>query len=374
MQVIAIIVLICIAYFLIKKYFLWILAVGALLIIFLLFPSRKGGKDERGSGRQDSEDDEQENWYEPQKFYPSKNGLLPHEILMLSYAPKYKTTKNSFPAFWSDTYGVNNPQKLLKSLHSRGYIRPSTAKESLDLLKVTELKEILKAFELKVSGKKEDLISRIADGVSEEELSKYVPDCTYTLTDLGKRELEENEYIVFIHKNNTIYIDLQSVNKSMHDAGLSWKDAVWSELDQSSLNYFKDASFGLYRNTRLAMYEFRMYVGSPESAFLLLCEVAAYDLRGDDNWKREYLFPYERSMITLLPAIIKYLSDMQETLGMTDAEYREALIKQFSKIKLSRRVFTNEECADIVLNEISGDKEKLSEIYKAAEKRMLAAV
>jgi len=44
------------------------------------------------------------------------------------------------------------------------------------------------------------------------------------------------------------------------------------------------------------------------------------------------------------------------------------------KLLLYRRIFTNEECADIVLAEISEDKEKLHQIYEVAKGRLQQTV
>ena len=81
------------------------------------------------------------------KAFPSKNGLRPHEIFMLSYAPHYNTEGNSFPQFWHYDFGVDNPQAILNMLLERGFIRIATAKESVEKLKVPELKEILSEHE-----------------------------------------------------------------------------------------------------------------------------------------------------------------------------------------------------------------------------------
>ena len=87
---------------------------------------------------------------------PSKNGLRPHEIFMLSYAPFYTTDKTDFPQFWYYDFAIDNPRKLLDILLKGGFIREATAKESVEKLKVAELKKILIEQGIKATGKKDD--------------------------------------------------------------------------------------------------------------------------------------------------------------------------------------------------------------------------
>ena len=119
------------------------------------------------------------------------NPLYPFEVLMLSYSEKYENTMKTFPAFWIFQIGIGSPNFLLQSLTKRGYLTLGTCKDSLALLRNSELKEILKHLGLPVSGKKEVLISRIQKNINEEGLNQYIPFRKYKLTELGKSVLEK---------------------------------------------------------------------------------------------------------------------------------------------------------------------------------------
>ena len=131
--------------------------------------------------------------------FPSQNGLLPHEILMLSYAHKYFVGQTDFQQFWYYKYAVDNPGRLLESLKERGFIREATAKESLSILTVPELKAIIADENLKATGKKAELISFISENISENVLEKKVVSRNHVLTDLGNAELQENQYVLYMH-------------------------------------------------------------------------------------------------------------------------------------------------------------------------------
>lgn len=151
---------------------------------------------------------------------PSKTGLYPAEILLLEYCSygTYPGPKNGYPGFWWFEYGIRNVGAALKSLEDRGYIAFATAKDSLNSFTIQQLKEMLSAKELPTSGKKADLIVRVADAFSEAELIATGVQVKYMLTELGRRELAENEYVPYMHKAH---------NKTTEDTCFGMPFNVW---------------------------------------------------------------------------------------------------------------------------------------------------
>lgn len=94
--------------------------------------------------------------FEEQKknAYPSQRGLYVPEILMLSFCHNFPNPSRGYPGYWWFSYGVRDVGGLLKSLESREFIE----------------------------------IDSITD--------KYTP------TEKGNAELQENEYVVYTHKNS----------------------------------------------------------------------------------------------------------------------------------------------------------------------------
>lgn len=176
----------------------------------------------------------------------SRNGLYVAEILLLEYCSygTYPRPKSGYPGFWWFEYGIRNVGAKLQSLEERGFIRMCSAKESVPRLTIPQLKEILAKLNLPTSGKKNDLVLRIIDNVSEADLSDYILDRKYTLTELGKTELSENEYVPYMHKchEKTIDIDMfgpifnvWEVNRRLGKEK-DWKKIV-SEIKQERDNF-----------------------------------------------------------------------------------------------------------------------------------------
>ena len=201
------------------------------------------------------------------------------------------------------------------------------------------------------------------------------------LTDLGRGELEQNEYIM---KSK---INVWEMNRLLHkNPSKSYRDITWSLFNEWSEKNFKDYNWGLYRNDRLTMYEFLMEENKIQPAFALLSEVIYYDLSGLSNGSCKYYnqdilvqmeiercyennFPYKNSMATIAPGVLSYLSDMKEDFSWSTDELRKHLISAFGKFNAIRHLFTKEECADIAIAELEENTEKLENIYSIAEKR-----
>lgn len=324
------------------------------------------------------------------KAFPTKRGLYPHEILMLDYAHTYSTDLNhqDFQGFWYYEYSVKHPGDVLKSLEKRGFIQPGDLQSALQKLTVPIIKNELKAIGQKVSGKKADLIDRLLRNASHTELEKKFPVCFYKLTESGRQELAENQYVPYLHRHK--YMSIWEMNDRLNHNNLHhfrYRDLIWQFFNEESLKHLSEGSMGLYRNTRLNMYEFLFEEKRYEQAFNLLCEVIAYDLSGMENGEfsdigedfriqliLKHDFPYSNSNITLPPAVKQWLAELQEILKLSDEDLRKRLLQQFKSISLYRRIFTNAECIDIVMAELNDDTDTLDAIYKTAEKRLRAKI
>lgn len=321
---------------------------------------------------------------------PSKQGLYPHEILMLNYASTYKTSGNTFQGFWLYEYGVNNPQTVLESLLDRGFITIGGIKDTLQRQTVSTLKKELSRIGAKTTGKKETLIERILELEDTATLEAQFPDKYFVPTEKGVREISDNEYVLYLHRKR--YMSVWEMNKLLNANGprhLPYRDILWGEFNRQSLEHITNLDFGLYRNTRLSMYEFLMEENRYRDAFSCLCEVLYCDFSGLGNsetlffsndakahrfslgLKLESCFPYEKSIVKIAPGIKENLIDLQKKLGLDNANLENALRTEFEGYSfLPYHVFTVAECVEIVMGEINNQTEQVERIYQIAEDRM----
>lgn len=307
------------------------------------------------------------------------DGLYPHEILVLSYAPSFIANgENTFAGFWWYRYGIKDVMKIVESLKNKGYVQTGTVKDAVNMEKLPAIKEVLKKHNLKVSGKKAELVERLLESVPEEELSLEFPKRPYKLTETGEEILKKYEWIPFIHSHTIEDLNIWNLTSLVQQPPYTkYRDKIWGYLNQRGGVYMKDGNFELYRNSRFTMSEFVADEGKKDIAFGLLCEVVAYDLSGLSNGFRmefmdiysKFFFPYENSNHTMAPGITKRIQDYGNELGWSGEELRQHLMDGIAKIQLPFRLFTNEECVDIVMAEIVEDKDRLNVIYHTAEVR-----
>lgn len=119
--------------------------------------------------------------------------------LALFYIDKMEVGEEFKQRFWKDIYGYSQneiiPELIKHDLITEGFDLNS----SLNSMKISEIKEILRHNGLKVSGNKGELIERIqgnADLIDLSNLPKF-----YVLTEKGKDIKSHSRYIQYFHKN-----------------------------------------------------------------------------------------------------------------------------------------------------------------------------
>jgi len=319
---------------------------------------------------------------------PSKQGLYPHEIMMLEYAPSFKTSGNSFQSFWYYQYSVTDPQSILDSLFNRGFIEVGDLRSALEKLKLPEIKEELKFLEQKLTGKKDELIDRLLENGNLASLNEKYRERYFALTSKGEQELKENQYVSYLHRHR--YMTVWEMNQRIAQTHYPYRDILWGYFNEQSGVHFQEGNYGLYRNTRLHMHDFLLEEDKFKTALHLLIEVISFDLSGlgnstkllsaNDIGKEIYCesrlsnFFDEEDEVTLPPAIIKYFDELKAKLNLADDEFISYIYKEFSEINIHDRVFSAEECANIILSEIGMEERKIKSSYKVAEQRLKKSV
>lgn len=308
----------------------------------------------------------------------SKHGLYPYEILMLDYAASFYTEDNNFQGFWWYRYGVKSVMEGLRSLLERGFLRIGDLQSAIEKENATVLKEELKKRGLKTTGKKAELVKRLLEEASYEELNLRFTRRTYQLTELGNQALAEESYVPYIHRHQHEDLDIWSLNRIVHTPPkMSYRDKIWGYLNKRSMEHAAARNFGLYRNCRYHMHLFLMEEKRSKDALAMLTEVVFYDLSGLGNGydpqylyiTAQYFFPYTKSIAKTAPGIISAIMKCQDEIGLTDEELREMLLDRMSTLSAPLHLFTPEECVEIVFMEVLRDEEALNKIYEKAERR-----
>lgn len=212
---------------------------------------------------------------------PSYNGLKPPEILMISLSTSYNNTTVNFPGYWRYTYGIDNPRATLEMLKSRGFIKDGSPSSALAQLKVPELKEMLVEIGQPTSGKKADLIERIKSNASDEFIMSKVSFVPYEITELGQKEIKDNEYVLYFHKHKGAYgMNVWDINKSLENyPHRLWRDRIWGKLNQDyedCLEKYGMGDFSDYSRVRFTMCDFLYEEKREPSAIIRMWIEGAY--------------------------------------------------------------------------------------------------
>lgn len=306
---------------------------------------------------------------------PQCNGLYPHEVLMLSYAPKYIVGEKSFQDFWWNAYGVKNPEAVLESLKNRGFLAVGDVAATINNLKGAELKELLKSHNLKVSGAKADLVNRVVTEIPASELESLYPTRYYALTELGQETINKEPCVLYIHQNPVDGLDIFSLSKIVHTQPyMPYRDKIWGYLNNLGMQYISRGDFGLYRNCRFRMATFLEEEGKTKDALGMMCEVLFYDVNDlmdgfNPNYADIYLDHIDPKFTCIPPRIIGAVQDYQKQLNMTDDQLLDFMKQSMSGIQNGVAPFTPDEAYEIVRAKMTGDESKLPKIYANARSR-----
>ena len=111
-----------------------------------------------------------------------------------------KRTDFKVPDYYADSAFGRNVTPALARLLDTGYLGLGNLNKRIALKQVPELKAILAEHELKVSGRKSELVQRLIDNLSPGELEAIFPVNVYEITDEGFAALEE--YSIFFDNEN----------------------------------------------------------------------------------------------------------------------------------------------------------------------------
>lgn len=151
------------------------------------------------------------------------------EILALTLVAGQPTTFKLNQSFWQHRYQVA-PKTWLVKFEQANLLQRKVAPElSLQQQTVNALKTLLRAHNLKVSGRKAELISRLQAAIPATELAIYFPQSFYQLTTAGAHLVDQNQTVRWIHDHYVAgIIDFQTAEQAQLpadidlDATLDW--------------------------------------------------------------------------------------------------------------------------------------------------------
>lgn len=305
-----------------------------------------------------------ENEVNPIYEQPLDNGLLPGEVILLDWAEN-KTINRKPPQYFHYNYGINAEISIEKLLENN-FLRHSTPYESLNSLKVNELKTILKDNSLKVSGKKSELINRIKENISEKSVKEYIKEPSLIITDRGKRVFEEYYYIVPAHKNDSkdgvynVATSLEFVNEFTEDYNPPNGDISWELFQKDLLSNQKNGDFGLVRNSVLNMAVQLNREGKSRDSLMNYIRVFIMDLSGTGNGRTLH----KPELVFIAPGIISVIRGLIKEVEISNDELQNLynLSWRGTRPSIPFHYLTKEECIMCLNKSLVGEEEDVTDL------------
>lgn len=304
--------------------------------------------------------------------------LYPAEILLLSQATNFTVGQLEFPKLWREQYGFLHVPTSLLNLVSRGFLTVASMRSTLENQTIASLKQGLKTLKLPLGGKKDDLVKRLLSEVEDEVLEKVFLNRAYSLTSSGIRALDEAMYIPYLIKRPVYGLNIWNLHRLvMQNPHKSYRDLIFSHMETMVQTCMAQKDFTNLRDTCYRMYNFQMEENKQKKALAYLAHTVYIDLSGAhavaDALERfvaeKYFFPYESSVLKVSVGILSAIKSAQENLHLSEEMLNAVLIQFFRQISLPFHLFTQEECAAVIILELRGDKERLTKAYELAQQR-----
>lgn len=198
-----------------------------------------------------------------------KDNIKNEEIEILKKLNGY-SIEYEIPQYWNDYVG--DIDLFIKNVIESNLLRISTPKDDLGCLKVKELKVLLDKKSLDTKGKKDNLIERVADNYTNEEL-KYIIEWRkrYILTEKGKEivdsyilnqkqlynDLIRDVFTLIKELNiNDAYIKIANYEKNRvfkRGMGIDWSKEAKVGIDKKEEETYKDLLKFEFSNSNLAV-------------------------------------------------------------------------------------------------------------------------
>lgn len=264
--------------------------------------------------------------------------------------------------------GIRNAARYHQELIATGYFEEASVAQTLNSLKVTELKEILEELGQPTTGKKEGLIDRIAKYANDAIISRYCPEKQYILSTYGQDFLDAHYDYVMVHKHKNWGVDWKEYD-AHKIPGVSYYDTMWAIFNEQLTNNLR--SFG--RNQYLYMYQLLHEEGKREQALQMLLRVLYIDLSGVEGM--QYYDLYRQGIynqkevrecfniaIMLAPGILDSIKDFADI-------YKDEIVSKIYEQRLPVQVCDKKLFIEIISSTIDGTydqstaEEKLKKAY-----------
>lgn len=185
----------------------------------------------------------------------------------------------------SSDWGIHHPLERHKQLINTGFLELAPPAVTLQQLKVTELKDILKAHNLPTTGKKQSLIKLIIDNIPIATLN-ITP--VYVLSSKGQKYINTYHYYIDVQKylHYAIFTLQEFEMVKSKQPYLSVDDIVWRLYSDKYSYYSSEFRHGTLRSINFYRYKFELEHGHNKDALAYLIATLYFDINGTSKFHK----------------------------------------------------------------------------------------
>lgn len=301
-------------------------------------------------------------------FTKSSFNYEPVYIIFLERSNGHKIG-DTYPNYFKYQY-ESDTDLLLKKTIQNNHLKESDLNHCLERATVKELKESLKKHDLKVSGRKKELIERLQTNISEETIKADFTDSYYVLTSEGSRLVQENDHILYYHRSQNLHpVPLEKYHELLKDANREDKnlkyDLALKLLNKYAINYREKGDWGLYRNIMLSMANVYQDKKEDLGALVNYLKVINIDLSGLSNGNI-----YWPKNCFLAPGLIPNIAKLTKNLDLDEDYLKKKYYLCAKELNLPKTAFTKEESFNYLIQAMGGDLEGVDSIIKNKTSQM----
>ncbi|MFW6016918.1 MAG: SAP domain-containing protein [bacterium] len=293
----------------------------------------------------------------------------PVEVIFLERTEGSKVG-SSFPKYYKYRYD-KNPKKLLEKALRKNYLTESDYEFNMYQATNAELKDVLRKYDLKVSGVKNELVDRLLSNVDEKDLKSIFTDSYYKLTDSGKEIINSNEHLIYYHKNQKLYgISLEDYNKAFKEnEDLNKYEVALEIIENNALKNRAEGDWGLYRNSFLSMADVYIDMDNNEKALECLLKVCHIDLSGLSNNNG-----YTPSIIILAPGILRKVNNVISNLDYTESDLEDLYFPLAEKLDLPKERYSKEQSFEYIIEAMNVGVDEVNEKIEEENKDLSSQI
>lgn len=265
-----------------------------------------------------------------------------------------KNPKKEFPDKIAKKYETT-VDELKKHAIDDNFIELESPLMVANNLKLTDIKKVLKAHNLKVSGKKDELIERLSENLSQDELKKYFKPSMYLLTDNGLEFLNINNYLIYYNKNTEVNVCISpsDFNDLFDNHNYSQKEICEILMNYFNVEFTNQLNKGNWKDFKdysNAIASLLKDLGNLEDALLMRLKVFLFDV---NNYSYELQKPNPKET-KLKSKDINKLYSLITKLNLSSDELMKLFLQSCEEF-MFKRVVTDEDSWKYLAKILNGE-------------------